>query len=284
MFRWRIVSGSTMMSWQCSKRPARTFCTARAATPSWDQASPACQRCWRVASRRPLAPTARPATTPGYVHRDAPGIAGAKLPVGTRGAAAHKIVHMAPRAAPERWLGRPARLPRGWQESRFDHRRPRRFVRRPDGGFRQDDPFKRLVSCYQSACVQTSLVDGQIVMENRQLLSMDEQQVLEDARRLGRRSRKSKPMDTIKRQPSLSSQVLDLLMEKIRSGAYPPGSLLPPENELAAEYKVSRATIRSAFDRLEARGLIVRRQGSALLCAIFPASPTRSTSSWIFLT
>jgi GntR family transcriptional regulator len=68
-------------------------------------------------------------------------------------------------------------------------------------------------------------------------------------------------MDTIKRQPSLSSQVLDLLMDKIRSGAYPPGSLLPPENELAAEFKVSRATIRSAFDRLEARGLIVRRQG-----------------------
>jgi GntR family transcriptional regulator len=68
-------------------------------------------------------------------------------------------------------------------------------------------------------------------------------------------------MDTIKRQPSLSSQVLELLMDKIRSGAYPPGSLLPPENDLAAEFKVSRATIRSAFDRLEARGLIVRRQG-----------------------
>lgn len=68
-------------------------------------------------------------------------------------------------------------------------------------------------------------------------------------------------MDTIRRQPSLSSQVLELLMDKIRSGAYPPGSLLPPENDLAAEFKVSRATIRSAFDRLEARGLIVRRQG-----------------------
>jgi GntR family transcriptional regulator len=68
-------------------------------------------------------------------------------------------------------------------------------------------------------------------------------------------------MEIIKRQPSLSSQVLDLLLEKIRSGAYPPDSLLPPENDLAAEFKVSRATIRSAFDRLEARGLIMRRQG-----------------------
>jgi GntR family transcriptional regulator len=66
---------------------------------------------------------------------------------------------------------------------------------------------------------------------------------------------------TIQRQPPLSSQVLELLMDKIRSGAYPPESPLPPENTLAAEFKVSRATIRSAFDRMEARGLIVRRQG-----------------------
>jgi len=66
---------------------------------------------------------------------------------------------------------------------------------------------------------------------------------------------------TVKRQPSLASQVLDSLVEQIRSGVYPPESLLPPENALAGEFKVSRATIRSAFDRLEARGLIVRRQG-----------------------
>lgn len=66
---------------------------------------------------------------------------------------------------------------------------------------------------------------------------------------------------TVQRQPSLASQVLDLLIERIRSGAYPPESLLPPENMLAGEFTVSRATIRSAFDRLEARGLIVRRQG-----------------------
>jgi GntR family transcriptional regulator len=66
---------------------------------------------------------------------------------------------------------------------------------------------------------------------------------------------------TVQRQPSLSAQVLELLREKIRCGAYPPESPLPPENVLAAEFKVSRATIRSAFDRLEARGLIVRRQG-----------------------
>jgi GntR family transcriptional regulator len=67
--------------------------------------------------------------------------------------------------------------------------------------------------------------------------------------------------ETPVRHSSLSAQILAILVRQIRSGAYPPGTLLPPENQLAAEYKVSRATIRSALDQLEALGLITRRQG-----------------------
>lgn len=63
------------------------------------------------------------------------------------------------------------------------------------------------------------------------------------------------------RQSSLSSQILAILIEQIRNGTFPPETPLPPENQLAQNYKVSRATIRSAFDRLEAMGLIIRRQG-----------------------
>jgi GntR family transcriptional regulator len=63
------------------------------------------------------------------------------------------------------------------------------------------------------------------------------------------------------RQSSLSSQILGILVEQIRNGAFAPEVPLPPENQLAINYKVSRATIRSAFDRLETMGLIVRRQG-----------------------
>jgi GntR family transcriptional regulator len=63
------------------------------------------------------------------------------------------------------------------------------------------------------------------------------------------------------RQSSLSSQILNILMEQIRNDTFPAEAPLPPENQLAVQYKVSRATIRSAFDRLEAMGLIVRRQG-----------------------
>jgi GntR family transcriptional regulator len=63
------------------------------------------------------------------------------------------------------------------------------------------------------------------------------------------------------RRASLSSQILTILVRQIRNGTYPPATPLPPENQLATDFKVSRATIRSALDQLEAMGLITRRQG-----------------------
>jgi 5-methylthioadenosine/S-adenosylhomocysteine deaminase len=48
--------------------------------------------------------------------------------------------------------------------------------------FEEDDIVKRLVSAYQSASVQTSIIDGKLVMENRQLLTMDESDILEDGK------------------------------------------------------------------------------------------------------
>lgn len=63
------------------------------------------------------------------------------------------------------------------------------------------------------------------------------------------------------RSPSLSGQILDILIERISGGMYPPHSQLPPENNLAVEFGVSRATIRSAIDILASRGLVMRRQG-----------------------
>jgi len=59
----------------------------------------------------------------------------------------------------------------------------------------------------------------------------------------------------------LSQQILQILTDRIRSGGYPPETQLPPENDLAAEFGVSRATVRTAISALAARGLVVRRQG-----------------------
>lgn len=63
------------------------------------------------------------------------------------------------------------------------------------------------------------------------------------------------------RQLSLADQVLDILIERILDGIYPPGSKLPPENQLRDEFNVSRSTIRTAISRLEDRKLVHRQRG-----------------------
>jgi 5-methylthioadenosine/S-adenosylhomocysteine deaminase len=52
----------------------------------------------------------------------------------------------------------------------------------PIRSFEEDDVVKRLVSAYQSASVQTSIIDGNLVMQDRQLLTMDENEILVDGR------------------------------------------------------------------------------------------------------
>lgn len=47
--------------------------------------------------------------------------------------------------------------------------------------FDRDDPVRRIVSAYQSGSVRTSLIDGNLVMEDGKLLTMDEDAVLADA-------------------------------------------------------------------------------------------------------
>jgi 5-methylthioadenosine/S-adenosylhomocysteine deaminase len=61
----------------------------------------------------------------------------------------------------------------------------------PLADFEEDDPVKRLVSAYQSESVQSTIIDGQLVMENRELLTMDEAEIMEDARKAWRTIRKT---------------------------------------------------------------------------------------------
>ncbi|MFF4117728.1 FadR/GntR family transcriptional regulator [Streptomyces sp. NPDC001714] len=59
--------------------------------------------------------------------------------------------------------------------------------------------------------------------------------------------------------------VVDLLEARLRddilSGTHEPGSLLPPERELAAGYGVTRTTLKHALMRLEQAGLLSTRHG-----------------------
>jgi GntR family transcriptional regulator len=63
------------------------------------------------------------------------------------------------------------------------------------------------------------------------------------------------------RQPPLSDQVYEIILKEISSGGFPPGSLLPSENQLAERFQVSRPTIRAAFARLAERGYVRRQRG-----------------------
>ncbi|MBV9782975.1 MAG: GntR family transcriptional regulator [Acidisphaera sp.] len=76
----------------------------------------------------------------------------------------------------------------------------------------------------------------------------------------------------------LYAQVKNRLVQRIGSGAWKPGEMLPNEFQLAAEYKVSQGTVRKALLSLEADRLIVRRQGRGT----YVARHTRDNSLFHF--
>jgi GntR family transcriptional regulator len=73
------------------------------------------------------------------------------------------------------------------------------------------------------------------------------------------------------RQPSLADQVYEIIVNGISNGTYPPGSLLPSENQLAERFNVSRPTIRAAFARLVERGYVKRKRGVGTFVADSPS-------------
>lgn len=59
----------------------------------------------------------------------------------------------------------------------------------------------------------------------------------------------------------LSDVILDELETMIIEGSLKPGQKLPPERELATQFDVSRPSLREAIQKLEAKGLVTRKQG-----------------------
>ena len=64
------------------------------------------------------------------------------------------------------------------------------------------------------------------------------------------------------KRKSLSEDVFDKLVRSIKSGAYGENERLPTENDLAAEFQVSRPTIREALRKLREQGFIYSRRGA----------------------
>lgn len=55
------------------------------------------------------------------------------------------------------------------------------------------------------------------------------------------------------------------LLTMIETGKFPPGSKLPTEMELTAQFGVSRVPIREALSMLRAAGVIKSRQGGEVM-------------------
>ena len=57
------------------------------------------------------------------------------------------------------------------------------------------------------------------------------------------------------------------MIQRVVSGDWKPGELLPSEMKLAVEYHVSQGTVRKALDELTAENVVVRRQGRGTFVA-----------------
>ncbi len=60
----------------------------------------------------------------------------------------------------------------------------------------------------------------------------------------------------------LYHQLADILLARIRSGEYAPGTKIPSENALAASYGIGRPTARQAIDLLVKKRTVERKRGS----------------------
>jgi GntR family transcriptional regulator len=87
-----------------------------------------------------------------------------------------------------------------------------------------------------------------------------------------------RPLDTKNSLP-LYQQLQRALREAIEKRVLGPDDALPAERQLAAEFAVSRITVRKAIDGLVDEGLLVRRQGSGnFVCARIEKNFAKLTS------
>lgn len=72
----------------------------------------------------------------------------------------------------------------------------------------------------------------------------------------------------------LHRQLRDLMMTRIRSGEWSPGTYLPSETRLADDYGVAVGTLRKALLDLVAEGVVQRRQGKGTVVASHDSDET----------
>lgn len=71
------------------------------------------------------------------------------------------------------------------------------------------------------------------------------------------------------KKTGISEQIYEILKSKIASGEWKPGDKILSENELAAQFEVSRMSVRNALQRLAAIGLLETKSGSGTFVKAF---------------
>lgn len=72
-------------------------------------------------------------------------------------------------------------------------------------------------------------------------------------------------LDYSKGAQPLYFQIKQILKEKIETGEYKPGDIIPSERELQEQFKVSRITIRQAINELVGEGYLSRKRGKGTI-------------------
>ncbi|HEX5401527.1 MAG TPA: FCD domain-containing protein [Pseudonocardiaceae bacterium] len=75
--------------------------------------------------------------------------------------------------------------------------------------------------------------------------------------------------------------VAQRLLESIQSGQYKPGDRLPPDRTMAADFEISRATVREALLALELLGVVEIRHGSGVYVVDASVRSELADKDWI---
>ena len=79
--------------------------------------------------------------------------------------------------------------------------------------------------------------------------------------------------------PKKYERAYQIILERLKAGRYPIGGRMPTEGELAAQFDVSRVTIRRALNMLVQDGYVESKQGSGYtVLTLSPATDTCLTS------
>ena len=87
----------------------------------------------------------------------------------------------------------------------------------------------------------------------------------------------------VKFAPPRYVQMVNAIQQRIESSTYPPGSLLPSENQLIAEFGVSRTTVTRALNLLRQDGWIDSQQGKGTFVRGRPADAGRVREGQVLL-